>query len=762
MSATRVVGSLPQRGEPLDVFRATEALEALISNDSSHSPLLKRRGLAPMPAKLPPTAPPAYPPPPTPLPSSSNLRNSFHSASRKPVRSSPLAGPAVLSLNDSTVSLHDSSPPSPVERVSSSPNLTPTPSLQPQSIYAKRPRSSQGLADTPPSATLRKSFSSGRVTFLGVPSQGGVRPDRSSDEISISSSQSSALHVQLHRPRVASVEFTPTPSVPESISRATSQDSDKSGKDNERGKHVLNSPRPKSSESLRSTGGTQDNWLTANPYEATPRFSRLGLGADGVVLPVSAKHYRSNSDKSLSRSSSRTSISSRLAHRPSLSFSLFQSTATTPEEEDVKPPLPSPSDSSHASSTTPSTSSSRASTATSRTSSSESITSPPKTDGDTIEQPSVPDGSQTPTRRNSVQLDDTHPQTAMPEGRLEKHDSNNANTTTTAPPPTLPQPSLSSRLAPLIRSVRSRAKSFGGKSTISPRNVDSDSKSRVSSESTAATLTPTATSSIEANFNPERPPMPGWGLVSFRPVTRKLRRPQTANPLSPLPAQRVPPLPVSLSASDSKAPAPAAASTSPTTPEVTTPLPPPPSPVKNSKIFPRTSTSSRRRPSTSQGAFKRRSFLSFGSLSISGRASSDIGHETYSSSLPFTLTVNTHVHRSGVADQVIPDSPTVLGRGSGAFVRRAADQGVIQEDKEKEEEGMDGNEEKGEKEGKESVDVDEFGARVTVAVDDQKSAKSLKSTKSSGVAGNKVKKEGTVRRFWKNLTSGGLKKQLQT
>ncbi|KAF7370273.1 hypothetical protein MSAN_00658600 [Mycena sanguinolenta] len=40
---------------------------------------------------------------------------------------------------------------------------------------------------------------------------------------------------------------------------------------------------------------SEDNWLTATPYGTTPRFSRLGLAAPGVVLPISARASRRKS-----------------------------------------------------------------------------------------------------------------------------------------------------------------------------------------------------------------------------------------------------------------------------------------------------------------------------------------------------------------------------------------------------------------------------------------------------------------------------------
>ncbi|KAG5653716.1 hypothetical protein H0H81_011121 [Sphagnurus paluster] len=45
------------------------------------------------------------------------------------------------------------------------------------------------------------------------------------------------------------------------------------------------------------------NWMTTNMYETTPRFSRLGMSAPNVVLPVSAREYRRNTIKRPSQNS---------------------------------------------------------------------------------------------------------------------------------------------------------------------------------------------------------------------------------------------------------------------------------------------------------------------------------------------------------------------------------------------------------------------------------------------------------------------------
>ncbi|KAJ7078578.1 hypothetical protein B0H15DRAFT_804794 [Mycena belliarum] len=52
---------------------------------------------------------------------------------------------------------------------------------------------------------------------------------------------------------------------------------------------------PRSSATPSPTLGSKENWLTATPYATTPHFSRLGLAAPGVVLPVRKGNVRTSS-----------------------------------------------------------------------------------------------------------------------------------------------------------------------------------------------------------------------------------------------------------------------------------------------------------------------------------------------------------------------------------------------------------------------------------------------------------------------------------
>lgn len=53
---------------------------------------------------------------------------------------------------------------------------------------------------------------------------------------------------------------------------------------------------------------SSQNWMTINTYENTPRFSRLGISASNVVLPVSARDFKHASRKKGSANRSSTSF----------------------------------------------------------------------------------------------------------------------------------------------------------------------------------------------------------------------------------------------------------------------------------------------------------------------------------------------------------------------------------------------------------------------------------------------------------------------
>ncbi|KAJ7780835.1 hypothetical protein DFH07DRAFT_439962 [Mycena maculata] len=76
--------------------------------------------------------------------------------------------------------------------------------------------------------------------------------------------------------------------------------------------------RPGSRASFRESGA---NWLTFAPYDATPRFSRLGLGAPGVVMPVrkdtkTQKRPKSAGSGSVTSLGSVPSLNSSASSRP--------------------------------------------------------------------------------------------------------------------------------------------------------------------------------------------------------------------------------------------------------------------------------------------------------------------------------------------------------------------------------------------------------------------------------------------------------------
>lgn len=212
----------------------------------------------------------------------------------RPLRSSPLAGPALSSegvLSDEVENATDNSRP----ELASVDLPPPSPSIR----SPTRSHSSLGLSlSPPPSPTSPAPPTRRRASFVNL-----SRKHRSSSKNEDPSSPSSS-----------SSHFLTTPHWVHQGSKSNSDSS-----------HVSVSPRPRSlsqnSPPLLTKPGTPsrdnndsppagvENWLTTNTYETTPRFSRLGLGASSVVLPVSAREYK-HKERRLSRTSSKTSLSS--------------------------------------------------------------------------------------------------------------------------------------------------------------------------------------------------------------------------------------------------------------------------------------------------------------------------------------------------------------------------------------------------------------------------------------------------------------------
>ncbi|CAA7270106.1 unnamed protein product [Cyclocybe aegerita] len=107
---------------------------------------------------------------------------------------------------------------------------------------------------------------------------------------------------------------------------------------------------------------TDNSWYTANAYDVTPKFTRLGLAGPGVVLPVSARAHRkqqqcnpaaSNVDKEKEK---RASIANFQLTRRSSTVSTSASTSTSTSAGDGigSAWLEAPSPSTHSSSSSPS------------------------------------------------------------------------------------------------------------------------------------------------------------------------------------------------------------------------------------------------------------------------------------------------------------------------------------------------------------------------------------------------------------------------
>lgn len=160
-------------------------------------------------------------------------------SARKPLRSSPLAGPSLSYTNDGGLSVQ----PKPA-RAASTPDV---PSLS-----------------RPSSAKHRESFRATQSEHAHVLTP-GILVHAPSEDVAIPPSvvlkegRGSDRRSQ-HR---ASVHFQPPISPKEP-------------------------PTP-------TCTPTDSTWMAENTYQTTPRFSRLGLSAAGVVLPVSAKEHRRKS-----------------------------------------------------------------------------------------------------------------------------------------------------------------------------------------------------------------------------------------------------------------------------------------------------------------------------------------------------------------------------------------------------------------------------------------------------------------------------------
>ena len=273
-------------------------------------------------------------------------------ANTKPLRSSPLAGPA-LNRSPATSALTVSS---------NEPTDDPPP--MPSGSHVLHPKSSLNLdsCDSNPTTPRQRGLGSpgsGRCKSLHIPSTSSLDTGHLSPSLKAQASeweidplQSLSVSRTPVRPRPASHNPSFRPPIPiveeepdshvEQIDPSNSQDTSRNSSTSE----FTNSRAPSQPQA--------DSWYTANTYDVTPRFSRLGLSSSTVVMPLSAKEHRRLSRRStttLSKMMSSTTNSS----TPSLPSKRFfipsltskPSTITQVSLQPPPPPLPSQMPSNH-------------------------------------------------------------------------------------------------------------------------------------------------------------------------------------------------------------------------------------------------------------------------------------------------------------------------------------------------------------------------------------------------------------------------------
>ncbi|KIK07550.1 hypothetical protein K443DRAFT_673146 [Laccaria amethystina LaAM-08-1] len=245
---------------------------------------------------------------------------------RKPLRSSPLAGPSVspLVIIDDADCDHESD----TLRLSK-PEVIALPQL-PAKTLVPRPKSSEGVMPIPDrrlsiawDASPNSSLSP--LDTLRRPEKHRLKRPRSAhspadaynfsrpQDFPVSATDDSASprttssNLSSRRPHSFYIDPTAIPSGPPHFPDAVPQSAPRSPTDN--------------------------SWYIASPYDVTPRFSRLGLASSGVVLPVSAKAHRAGKPSTLSLHSSPSS--STLKPRSTIPNKLIRSAGSTPSNSVV-------------------------------------------------------------------------------------------------------------------------------------------------------------------------------------------------------------------------------------------------------------------------------------------------------------------------------------------------------------------------------------------------------------------------------------------
>lgn len=244
---------------------------------------------------------------------------------RKPMRSSPLAGPSVSPLFIINDADHDND--SDTLRLSK-PEMIALPQL-PAKTLVPRPKSSEGVMPLPDrrlsiawEASPKSSLSP--LDTLRRPERHKLKRPRSAhspadaydfsrpQEFPASATDDSARgrmtsNVSSRRPHSFYIDPTAIPSGPPHFPDCVPQSPPRSPTDN--------------------------SWYIASAYDVTPRFTRLGLASSGVVLPVSAKAHRVDKPSTSHLRSSPSSIT--LKPRSTIPSRLSKSAGSTPSNSVV-------------------------------------------------------------------------------------------------------------------------------------------------------------------------------------------------------------------------------------------------------------------------------------------------------------------------------------------------------------------------------------------------------------------------------------------
>ena len=270
----------------------------------------------------------------------------------KPIRSSPLAGPALnRSLATPVLTVSSNEPTDPLLTVTT-----------PPICHVLHPKFSQNLdscdsCSSTPTTSRRRGL--GPITAGSARSQSLYIPSRSSSdsghaspslkspasEWEIDPLQSLSISRTPLRPRPSTGIASFRPPIPIVEEEPEWQVEETDATDSSSKDTSCNSSTSEFTKSQPSSQPHINSWYTANTYDVTPRFSRLGLSASTVVMPLSPKEHRRLSrntsitkTNSSSSSSSTTSLPTKRFFIPTLSSKPF-----TPATPTLQPPQPLPS-----------------------------------------------------------------------------------------------------------------------------------------------------------------------------------------------------------------------------------------------------------------------------------------------------------------------------------------------------------------------------------------------------------------------------------